>query len=320
MRVRITPIIVGALITVAAGILIFDVPIPPPPKASVENALDHVDFSTLPKKSSFAARDGTRLFYRAYPGSTSNSVVLIHGSSATTAEMHVLAQALQARGLSVYALAMRGHDGSGRSGDIDYIGQLDDDVADFLKSLPPKTGSRTLLGFSSGGGFALRFAGGQYGKLFDKYLLISPALTHDAPSARPYTGVGWTDAAAPRIVVLTILSDIGLPLFQKLPVLAFAVPPSMRNIQTTFYSYRLFRNFGATGNYLGDLKNAPAPVSLLVGSKDEFFYPDKFAPLLKPARPDLAVTILPGLNHMDMLLQPAAIKAIGDTILGNAKT
>jgi alpha-beta hydrolase superfamily lysophospholipase len=53
---------------------------------------------------------------------------------------------------------LRGHHNSGRSGDIDYIGQLEDDLADFVAVLRPlhPNASFTLIGFSSGGGFVLR--------------------------------------------------------------------------------------------------------------------------------------------------------------------
>ncbi len=41
--------------------------------------------------------------------------------------MHALAEALRTAGVTAYVLDIRGHGGSGRRGDIDYIGQIDDD-------------------------------------------------------------------------------------------------------------------------------------------------------------------------------------------------
>ena len=58
--------------------------------------------------------------------------MLIHGSSVTGVMMHPLAEALQRAGATVYTLDLRGHGASGKKGDIAYVGQLDDDVADFL--------------------------------------------------------------------------------------------------------------------------------------------------------------------------------------------
>jgi pimeloyl-ACP methyl ester carboxylesterase len=304
----------------AAAILAFDAPSVPPPMASVEHAFDHVDFSKAPPKQFFAARDGTELVYRAYPGHSRDTVVLVHGSSGDAASLHLVAQALNGRGATVYALSMRGHDGTGRSGDIDYVGQLDDDVADFIKTLGPKHEGerRTLLGFSSGGGFVLRFAGGPTAPLFDRFVLVSPQLPVDSPVMRP-NGGGWVSVAIPRIIVLSVLSRAGIHIFEGLPVLAFAVPPEKRNVQTAFYSFRMLKNFGPRHEYLSDLRHAPGPVALLAGTRDEIFYSDRYAALLKPARPDLDITLVPGLGHMDMTIKPAGLDAIADKISGNAR-
>jgi pimeloyl-ACP methyl ester carboxylesterase len=304
--------LVAIVVLSTAAILAFDSPKPPPEMASVERSYDHVDFSKAPPRQFFTARDGTRLAFRAYPGhAPRETVVLIHGSSGNSASMHPVAEALNARGATVYALGMRGHDGTGRNGDIDYIGQLDDDVADFMKTLGPKRPGerRTLLGFSSGGGFVLRFAGGPTARLFDRFILVSPQLPVDSPVMRPNAG-GWVSVAMPRIVVLQILSRFGLHTFESLPVLAFAVPPEKRDVQTAFYSYRMLMNFGPRRQYLADLNAAPGSVSLLAGSKDEIFYSDRYAGLLKPVRPDLDVTIVPGLGHTDITLKPAGLDAI----------
>jgi non-heme chloroperoxidase len=317
---RLIVILIAIIVLAVAGVLAFDAPVPPKPMQSVETAFDHADFSDMPPPKKFTARDGTKLTYRLYPGDPANTVVLIHGSSGNSASMHVLARALHQRGATIYSLSLRGHDHTGRSGDIDYVGQLDDDLADFMKTVPPepKGGHRTLLGFSSGGGFVLRVMGEPQGHLFDHFVLLAPTLPYDAPTIRPpragVQGGGWVTVAIPRFIVLTTLSHMGIHAFEGLRVLAFAVPPQMRDIQTAFYSFRMADNFGATTHYLDDLRRAPGPVSLLDGADDEIFLAHKFAPLLKPARPDLDVTLLSGLDHMDMIVAPAALKAIGDRI------
>ena len=310
-------LVVGIMVAVA-GVLAFDAPQAPPPMLSVENAFIGVDFRALPARSTFTARDGTKLVYRAYPGDPRDVVVLVHGSSGTSASMHVVAEAIHARGATVYALGMRGHDGNpGRSGDIDYVGQLDDDVVDFMRTLAPRPngGRRTLLGFSSGGGFVLHFAGSPNARLFDRFVLVSPQLPVTAPTTRPNAG-GWVSVAIPRIVVLSMLSRAGMDWFGGLPVLAMAVAPGKESVQTPVYSYRMLRNFGPDPDYLGDLKRAPGPVYLLAGSRDEIFRSDRYAALLKPVRPDLDVTLVPGLGHMDMTVKQAGVEAIADKVEG----
>ena len=130
---------------------------------------------------------------------------------------------------------------------------------------------------------------------------------------RPNAG-GWVSVAIPRIVVLQILARLGIHAFEGLPVLAFAVPPEKRDVQTAFYSYRMLMNFGPRRQYLADLKAAPGPVSLLAGSKDEIFYANCYAGLLKPIRPDLDITIVPGLGHTDMTFKSAEIDAVAAAV------
>lgn len=317
---RIFLIAVVMLVLVAASgtglVLALDSPQAPPPMISVEHAFDRVDFSDMPPPTHFAARDGTKLFYRHYPGGSNETVVLVHGSSGTSASMHVLARAIHARGPTVYALAVRGHDGTGRYGDIDYVGQLDDDIADFLAALPEhRQGERrTLLGFSSGGGFVLRFAAGKYGDVFDRYILVSPQMPPRSPLMRPNAG-GWVSVAIPRIIVLTTLSRFGIHAFEGLPVIAFAVRPEDRKVQTAFYSFRMLSNFGPNPDYLGDLKRVAKPIVLVAGAKDEIFYSDQYGKVLKPVRPDLDLTLVPGMGHMDMTTNPRAIEVVADKIV-----
>src|SRR5215831_16818701 len=133
-------IVVGLAVLAIAGVaavIALSAPATSPPMRSVADAFKGLTFADLPPLRHYTARDGTALAYRAYPGDPQRIVILIHGSSGTSASMHFVAQAIHAKGATVYALAMRGHEGTGRSGDIDYIGQLDDDLVDFLQTLGP---------------------------------------------------------------------------------------------------------------------------------------------------------------------------------------
>ena len=75
--------------------------------------------------------------------------------------------------------------------------------------------------------------------------------------------------------------------------------------------------FGARPQFLEDLRNAPGKVKLLVGGSDEVFYAEQYAPLLKPVRPDLDVTVLPGFDHMDMIIKPETIKRLVEAALSD---
>jgi non-heme chloroperoxidase len=302
--------LVVVVLAVVAGIIAFDSPSRPPPLASISNPFATVDFSDLPPPLQYRARDGTNLTYRVYPGTSGQIVVLIHGSSGSSTDMHPLAKALRDAGASVYVPDLRGHAGLGRSGDVDYIGQLEDDLADLVGPLHqahPRAGF-TLIGFSSGGGFVLRVMGSADENLFDQFIMISPALPPGSPTLRPRTG-GWVSVALPRTVALAILNRIGIDWFDGLRIVGFATPPHVKGL-TSFYSFRMAVDFGAPRDYLARLARSTKPVALLVGGADELFFPDRFAPLMKPARPDMRVTIVPDAGHIGMTVSPAGVAAV----------
>ena len=66
------------------------------------------------------------------------------------------------------------------------------------------TAPLTLVGHSSGGGFALRVAGSPIQNLFERTVLLAPYLGYDAPTTRPNSG-GWANADIPRIIGLMAL-------------------------------------------------------------------------------------------------------------------
>lgn len=174
---------------------------------------------------------------------------------------------------------------------------------------------RALLGFSAGGGFALRFAGDARAHLFDRFVLVSPGLP---PAFRP-NGGGLVSLAVPRLVVLQGLSRLGVDTFDYLPVIAFGVSPDPRYGLTRVWSYRMLRSFGARPAFSEDLQRAPGPVIVLAGASDEVLFTDKYETLLRPARPDIDITLLPGFNHTDMVTKPEALQAIADKVLGPAQ-
>ena len=283
----------------------------PEEMTSVSDTMRQVDYSELPPLRHFTARDGITLSYRAYPNDGDRVAMLIHGSSGESTGMHALARGMATAGLSVYVPELRGHGADGRLGDIDYLGQLDDDLADLMEVVRrdyPRA-AVSLVGHSSGGGFALRIAEGRASGLFSRYVLLAPALHYGAPTWRPDSG-GWACPFVPRIVGLTILHRLGVTWLEHLPVVAFAVPAQTPVRLAPTYSFIMQRNFSAPRDDLDRLPQVHAPITLLVGEKDEIFYADRFAPLLKPLRPEMPVKVLSDVDHMGLITRPDAIAAI----------
>ena len=283
---------------------------PPSPMSSISDPFNKVDFSDLPERNHFTARDGARIAFRAYPaiGDTiKGSVVLVHGSSASSSSMHVMAKSFAAAGYAPYALDIRGHGQSGAKGHIAYIGQLEEDLEDFARANKLAQPS-TLVGFSSGGGFVLRFAGSPRQKLFSNYLLLSPWISQDAPTLRPGTG-GWATVGVPRIIAIAILNGFGIHAFDDLPVVRFAVDEKDKSFLTPQYSFALEQNFRPERDYQANIRAVRQPLRVLAGQNDEVFFADKFASVFKTAGKEVPVTLLPGIDHISLTLDPAALQA-----------
>nr|QQZ51294.1 alpha/beta fold hydrolase [Phenylobacterium glaciei] len=271
---------------VVAILVAFGTAPPPPPMPAVTAvAVAAAARQPQPSLQRFTARDGAPLAYRSYqpPGGSGEVAVLIHGSGGSSADMTILGQALAARGVPAFAPDIRGHGDSGTWGDIGHLGQLEEDLADFVAVIrrPYPRADLVLVGHSSGGGFVLRVAGAPQGRLFQRFILLAPYLGYAAPTSRPASG-GWVASYTGRIIGLSILNRFGVHAFDGLPTLAFA-GPAVAKPRT--WSFRLMQNFavsqslgaGDAQGYRADAARAPGPILLLAGDRDEIMYAERYA-------------------------------------------
>ena len=304
-----------------AAMIVFGTADPPPPLTSIGEPFRKVDYSGLPPLQETPARKGSPIAFRVYlsdkVAEAEPVVIAIHGSSAFSSSLHPLGKALLTEGIGVYVPDIRGHGKTGRRGDIDYAGQLDDDLADLVSVVRARYPQAriVLLGLSSGGGFALH-AAAALGNLFDRTVLLAPMLGPRAPTVQQsvYT---WARPSVPRIIALSILERFGIHAFESLSSLAFAIPPGNPVGQTGVYSFRLMQAFG-TRDYAADLRNAPRPVDVIVGARDQLFRADLFAPTVHAVRRDVAVTVVPDLDHIGIALDPRAVPPIVAAIRGTS--
>lgn len=311
---------VAALVTAVA----FGTSPPPPPIGTLGSADRTIGAwrSELPPVTRLQARDGTALAHRRYAGRPGGGLaVLVHGSSGSAIAMHGLATHLAARGATAVAVDMRGHGLSGPRGDIHHAGQLLEDLSDLAALLDDEFPDerRLLIGHSSGGGFGLRVAAGGLACAFDGYVALSPYLGFGAPTIRVGEGGtqsgGWARPFVPRIIGLAILRRLGINAFEHLPTVAFAVAPGLEQVLTTTYSFRLMLDFGPERDWEAALGRIKRPAAILVGAEDELFAADAFAPVLSRLNPAVTVGLLPGINHMGIVLEPQAQQAAGDLAL-----
>jgi alpha-beta hydrolase superfamily lysophospholipase len=305
--------VAGAGLAVLVGAIGFDDPKAPPPLAYVRDETVARDRSDLPAIRHYRARDGGELAYRAYPAvNPIGAAVLVHGSVGSSADVHEIAKALRDAGIDAYALDMRGHGASGPRGDVAYIGQLEDDLGDFLDTLDRQgaPARRVLIGHSAGGGFALRVVARPLGERFAGTILLAPFLGTDAPTTKPGLN-DWAGVAMPRIVVLTILDKLGIPWFGGLPVVAFAVSAADAQYVTPTYSFRLAANFGPDRDWRRDIADAHRPLVVMAGDGDQVFHADGYEAAFA-ASPEARVEVLSGIDHMSLTGAPSALAAISD--------
>lgn len=291
----------------------------PPEMRSVSDSAKGIDWSTLPPLERFQARDGTWIGFRHYApngAATGRGAIFIHGSSGSSGTVnHALTHAIAARGVETWALDIRGHGGSGTRGDIGYVGQLEDDLVDFVAHIRKTAPDLplTLIGHSAGAGFALRVAATPIMQdMFVRTVLLAPYLGYDAPTNRPKGG-GWVNTDLPRFFGLAALRKVGIDCCSQLPVLALAVPQDSAKYLVSTYSDRLLRNFGTRG-YRIDFPATTRPVTIIGGTDDEMMISDKYAEVVQAVKPSVDVKVIDGVNHMGIVTNPKAVSVIADDV------
>ena len=317
----ITRVVVVLLIVVVAVIglaISFGGPGQPRPlPTSIGEPFAKVDYSGLPPVSYYAARDGTKLAYRGYAHVGSKfvgSVVLVHGTGASSDVMHVLAKSFAAAGFDVDALDIRGHGESGVMGQIAYVGQLEDDIEDLVRTIKP-TRPLTFVGWSAGGGFGLRVAGSSRQKLFDNYVLLAPGLGLEAPTIRK-DRFDWLSVGMPRLIAIALLDAAGVHAFDNLPVVRFGFSEKFAKLhhQPISYCFPLLLNFGPERDYGANIRAVDRPFRVIVGQDDELFYADRFKEVFKAEGKDVPVTIVEGIGHGTIVLEPKPVQAAIDAV------
>jgi len=256
-------------------------------------------------------RDGYDLKVRTYGGADDVPLlVLVHGSGWHGLQFDNLGSALQGHA-DVIVPDLRGHGTApGRRGDIDYIGQFEDDLADLIKAVAKPDQKVILGGHSSGGGLVVRFAGGAYGDMIDGAILLAPFLKHNAPTTRQDTG-GWAHVLTRRIIGLSILNMFGITALNHLPIIQFDMPKvvldgPLGDTATTAYSFRLNQSFAPRAKYLDDVAALP-PFILLAGAGDEAFVAEQYAPTMGAVTNKGRFDLMSGATHLNIVDDPRTL-------------
>jgi alpha-beta hydrolase superfamily lysophospholipase len=308
--VYLIPAVLVAPVIILGGMILFSYPEAPPPLEAVEknDALIASFSQSLPPLEFYQARDGQKLGYRLYEGQPGRGVVIaVHGSTGSSIEMHALAAALQTRGQTVYALDLRGHGESGKLGDVSYIDQPLDDLADLLHKIDGAQASekKILLGHSLGGAFVLKVAGSRLSQKFDGFVALSPPLGASKSANKPHAG-GWANAAVQRIMALSILNRFGVHILDHLPTVAFATEANPKGNRATIYSHALLTSLSLPRPWEPAVARIDKPTVIMIGETDELFNAAAYGPEIASINPKIRVMVVPQTGHMDMVLNSNA--------------
>jgi pimeloyl-ACP methyl ester carboxylesterase len=311
-----------AAILLVCGLPFWLIASPPPPIAQPKDVFDFTSLASprtdidLPSLRRFAARDGEQLAYRYYDSAADRILIFVHGSSYHGAGYHALASAVSLAGAAKVVLPnLRGHYQSGRRrGDVDYIGQLEDDLADLIAFLRSehRDGPITLGGHSSGGGLAIRFAGGSHRADVKSFLLLAPIIPR-SPSVRGGTAGGWANLHWRRLYGLLALNAVGIHGFDGMSVVEFNKPAKYWDgTETLSYSYRLNASYHPRFDYAADIAALGGNTLVLVGANDQAIDPDALRAELAKSDAAAQVAVLPDVNHFGIFSDKASLARIVD--------
>ena len=225
----------------------------------------------------FTVRDDKKIFSYKFAEKSDNTIILIHGVGSNAYMYNKTAGLLQeATQAEVYAIDLRGHGQSeGNSGDVDYINQYVDDLAEIIGTIRKEkpNGKIIIAGHSMGGGVSLRFAMAKQYEQPDGFMLFAHLIGHNSP-AFPQAQANENIAEEPfmkihieRIIGLTMLNEIENHDYDSLPVLFFNLPEA---VPLRKYTYRANKSM-TPDDYVAGLKAVNKPLLVIMGSEDEAF-------------------------------------------------
>ncbi|MCA0968976.1 alpha/beta hydrolase [Halobacillus litoralis] len=231
----------------------------------------------------YRGRDFSKLQYAYYEhkkGKQRTALIMIHGITAELEHHKKLSSALQ-MDADVFLPVLRGYDRLNKRGDLDYFGQYDDDLLDFIHYIQ-KQGYDTVIlaGHSMGCANILRLIHHQP-QAADYYLFLSPFFHPTLPVYRddatdqfkPETDVDYTVYSKKAMLLMT-LHKFNLSQFSHKTVAE--IPDEFEGHGKLSLSFRLLAS-----RFLEKLPENPfegmeSRVMTILGDQDEVIRPEAF--------------------------------------------
>ncbi|MFC5451118.1 alpha/beta hydrolase [Paenibacillus aestuarii] len=272
----------------------------------------------------YTARDGAQLPYRLFAGPSDVVLIFLHGITEPSLYLRELGRYVSENGIAtVYLPDLRGYGNHPiRRGDIDYIGQLDDDIEDLFRYVQKRhPGARILIGgHSAGGATALRQTIRPIHQDIEAYLLISPALSPNAPLDRKGGSGNESKVSIPRYLMLMLLNKIGIQRYNHTVVYRRLTPvEKLHGTESCKLSYRLALSRMVANDYGNYLSRLTQPAFVMVGADDEVFDANAYQPLYQKFC-KAEVRIIPDQNHDSIVKMQPALSIAGDWLKRHAGT
>lgn len=265
----------------------------------------------------FTVRDKKKIFAYKFPKKSDNTIILIHGVASTGYLYNKTAGLLQeATQAEVFAIDLRGHGKSdGKDGDVDYINQYADDLADIVSTIrkqKPK-GKIIIAGHSMGGGVALNYAIQKNKDKIDGFILFAPLIGNNSPAIQQ-TSPAENNSIEPfmkihfaRIIGLKMFNEIGDHSHDSLPILFLNLP---ENVPSRKYTFRANMSM-APEDYIVGLKSLNVPALVLIGTNDEVFNSEVMKKVVNE-NCSAQVQIINGATHNGVRHNPESYKFINN--------
>jgi alpha-beta hydrolase superfamily lysophospholipase len=239
-----------------------------------------------------ASADGTRLAYRSWQQPNAGlTFAVAHGLGDHAGRYAGFAEAMARRGMSTYALDLRGHGKSpGQRGHVDSWSQWIEDVAAFVREVESiATGEVVAVGHSFGGAALLSTV--LAGKLLKsrRFIVSSPALKLKV--AVPQWKITLANLTSTIVPKLSMSNEVDAGALSRIPevVTAYRTDPLVHpKISSRMYSEWL----KATRDILDRASTITTPFLILAGTADA---------LIDPAGSEELHRRTPGVSELHLL-------------------
>ncbi len=323
IKLALVPIaLVAAYLAIAIALIKLQTPLENPGAEISSNLefglLENVDTFSVPRLVAFEGRDHTALAYRRYRSrlETQRKIYLLHDAGWHSTALHDLAQGLAFIGAGeIIVPDMRGHGTSPkRQGDIEYAGQLEDDLEDLIAATS-RPGDKIIIGgYGFGGGLALRYGATRLPENIQGYFLLSPFLGLDNPINREDADP-WVTAYSLRIAGLKLLNMVGLHFMDGETAVQLAFPLEFIRSKFGFtatenLSWRTFKSLDPSEIAEDAMKAIEAPILVAVAENDELYDIAAYREEFSAFSDAFEYTIVEGTNHISMVYSPKTLSIV----------